>query len=150
MRNKKLVVCLLLTAYCFLLTSWATAAVVTTRKINRGEVIKEADVKVVEKDTSKYPSSLILEPNRVVGKETTVFLPKGTVLLGWMLREIPLVRKGAKVEIRANVGEIFVRAKGEALGDGYADRKIKVRNLDSRKIIEAHVLNSEEVEVKIY
>ncbi len=125
------------------------AALMTSRKINRGEVIKAEDLQVVEKDPSRYPKTLIRDKSQVIGKETVVYLPKGTVLLDWMVRDIPLVRKGSKVEIRANLGDIFIRAQGETLQDGYLGKKIKVRNVDSRREIEARVVSSEEVEVKV-
>lgn len=61
----------------------------------------------------------------------------------------PRIKKGSTVMISTNINGIVVSAQGEAMQDGKAGDTIKVRNIASKKIVSAIVINSEQVEVRI-
>ena len=61
----------------------------------------------------------------------------------------PVLKRGEKVSIVVRKEALFLRIPGEILEDGAVGEKIRVRNLQSKKIIEATVLSRDEVEVRI-
>lgn len=115
-------------------------------RIKKGTVMTTAEISYVEKDLSNLPSSVIFDVSAVAGKETITFIPQGTVLLDWMFRQVPLVKKGDTVDVFKSSDGIKVSVKALCLADGYAGKTVKVRNLSSDKIIEGIVRSSGEVE----
>jgi len=66
-----------------------------------------------------------------------------------MVGEPPLVKRGAEVTVVVTAPGLTVKAKGQALDDGYRDQELKVRRADTRKTIVGKVISPSEVEVKI-
>ena len=116
------------------------------RQIKKGETLAETDVEMLEKNISNYPGSVLFDGSSAVGRETKVMIPKGTVLLEWMLRDVPAVKEGDIVDLIKTAGSVRVQTNALALEDGYKGKMIKVRNLDTEKIIHAKVTGSKEVE----
>lgn len=115
-------------------------------KMAKGQTLTADNIGFVEKDISYLPSSAVLDPAKIIGKETTTFIPKGTTLLEWMFRKTPLVKKGDEVVIIKNAKGIMIKARAVALYDGYLGGIVTVRNIDSGKTVEGRVTASGEVE----
>ena len=60
-----------------------------------------------------------------------------------------LVRRGERVTITARADGIDVRMAGKALMDGTAGERIRVRNINSDRVIEATVASPGMVEVQM-
>lgn len=115
-------------------------------RIAKGTVMTGKEIRMIEKDISVLPSSVIFEEGSVTGKETMTFIPEGTVLLEWMFRPVPAVRKGETVDIFSASSGVTVRVKGVVLEDGYSGKVVKVRNISSERTVEGIVRSSSEVE----
>jgi len=113
--------------------------VVTKIDIPKGTVISHENVKI-EKITSNYPESAKWKPPYgLIAKRQ---IPAKTVLHPNMLGPVksPIITKrNQKVVIRIDMPGFLITAFGKAMQDGRAGDYIKVRNVDSQRIILAMI-----------
>lgn len=69
------------------------------------------------------------------------------VLTPQHLEQAEVVRKGDHVVIIARSGSLSVRMPGEALSKGGLSEQIRVRNLNSKRVVKARVTGPGQVEV---
>jgi|GEM_PF-2482677 len=119
---------------------------VSSARIGKGAQLTSKDIRYSEKNVSVLPSSVLFDKEGVIGKESLTFIPEGTVLLDWMFRQVPTVRKGGTVELFKTVSGISVSAKALALEDSYLGKNVRVKNLSSGKTVDGIVRSSWEVE----
>ncbi|MDF1615418.1 flagellar basal body P-ring formation chaperone FlgA [Desulfurivibrio dismutans] len=123
--------------------------VMTTRRINRGEVISPDDLTVHRRDISMLDGSIIDDPRQAAGKQLRTTLQAGAIVYQNLLEKPPLVRRGDRVTIRATTGRVQVNAPGEVREIGAEGDLIRVRNLMSRREIMARVVNGGLVETEL-
>jgi len=123
--------------------------VCSARQINRGQKIETEDLKLEERDIAMLPNQYYSDLMQVVSSETKTIIPKNSTLFGWMIREIPMIRRGSQVKLVVTTDGLLVRAEGVALEDGYLNKEIKVKRIQSGKILVGLVNSPEEVEVNI-
>ena len=73
----------------------------------------------------------------------------GTPLTTTLLVRDTLIKRGQRVTLIASVGGLEVRAQGEAIADATAAGRVRVLNLNSRKIIEGKVESEDRVRVDL-
>ncbi len=69
------------------------------------------------------------------------------VLTLQQLEQAEVIRKGDQVVITARSGGLSVRMPGEALAKGGLTEQIRVRNLNSKRVVKATVIGPGQVEV---
>jgi flagella basal body P-ring formation protein FlgA len=112
---------------------------VTKVDVPAGAVISDENVKI-EQNQSNYPESSEWKPP--YGLITKRNIPAKTVLQPNMLGpvELPIITKrNQKVIIRIDMPGFLITAFGKAMQDGRAGEYIKVRNVDSQRIILARI-----------
>lgn len=119
---------------------------VSAGKIKKGGIISDSDIAFLNKDLLLLPDSVFFDPSLVLGKQAKTYIPSGTILLDWMIRGVPVVKKGDIVEVSAKVNGVIVTSKAEAVEDGYLKDMIKIKNLNTKRIIGAIVINSNKVQ----
>jgi flagella basal body P-ring formation protein FlgA len=82
-----------------------------------------------------------------VGKRLTRSLRSGSPVLSSMVESLPVVRRGEKVRIVIDSGQLHVTASGLAYNDGKMGEMIRVQNISSNKIIYCRVAAPGLVEV---
>jgi len=120
---------------------------VIKRNLSAKTLIKEEDLAFEMKELSKLPHDVLLEVEKIVGKETRTSLKAGSILRSSYLAEPVLIKRNQEVEIVAKGRGFIVKAKGLALENGRKDELIRVRNISSQKIIQAKVAGEGVVEV---
>jgi flagella basal body P-ring formation protein FlgA len=60
-----------------------------------------------------------------------------------------VIRKGDQVVITARTGTMAVKMPGEALSNGGMNEQIRVRNLNSQRVVKARVTGPAQVEVSM-
>jgi flagella basal body P-ring formation protein FlgA len=100
-------------------------------------------------DLAALPPGAVTDPGQAEGKLLKRPLAPGLVLTAAVLEGRPLVRRGDTVTLLARAGGLDVRVKAEALGNGAAGQRIKVRNLSSRQVIEATVVAEALVQIPL-
>jgi flagella basal body P-ring formation protein FlgA len=65
------------------------------------------------------------------------------------IEQAEVIRKGDQVVITARSGTLSVRMPGEALSNGGLSEQIRVKNLNSKRVIKAQVIAPGQVEVSM-
>lgn len=109
--------------------------VVSRRPVVRGHALTAADVALDEVDTNSVHKAYFTRIEDVIGLRTKRALAAGTTLHAGLLRREKLVKRGAHVEIVANAGGLHVRMRGKAMADGGHGDRIRVKNLNSGRVV---------------
>jgi flagella basal body P-ring formation protein FlgA len=121
--------------------------VAAARPLTRGEVLQAGDLKLVERDLSQLQSGYFSDPAKVAGMEVTRTVAMDAALSNYLVKEPLQVRRGQRVSLIANSGGLEVRMAGEALADGAAGARIKVRNLSSKRVVDGTVMSATTIQV---
>ena len=122
-------------------------AVVTTRPLGRFKPIEESDVEVRTVDVSGLPSDYIGDPEAVLGKRTRRLLDANTVLRPDLVESQPIVKRGDRVRIIVESAGMRITAVGEVKQNGCLGERISVANLDTNKVIQARVVDTQTVKI---
>ncbi len=120
--------------------------VVATNKIKKGDVFTNDNVGYSEKDVTFLPKNYVLDLSKVIGKTSSTYLSQGSAVYNWMLLQTPIIKNGDMVDLYKRANNVFVKVKAVAVEDGFINANIKVRNLDTNKVVEGKVRSSFEVE----
>lgn len=121
--------------------------VTTTRPLKRDSVITEADVALRERDIGAMGQGFLVSVDEAVGMKLIRPTVIDQVLTPVFLEQQALVLKGDHVVIIARSGTLAVRMPGEALAQGGLSEQIRVRNLNSKRVVKARVTGPGQVEV---
>ncbi|PIS29996.1 flagella basal body P-ring formation protein FlgA [Candidatus Saganbacteria bacterium CG08_land_8_20_14_0_20_45_16] len=122
-------------------------SVVAQQGIKRGAEIKADDVTLIERDVARLPTTYFTSLKAVIGTEAKTTIPKNSVIFSWMIREIPLTRRGDEVTIVVKGEGVLIKTHGEALTEGYLDKPIVVRPVGSKETLDGILVSDNEVEV---
>lgn len=104
-----------------------------TRK--RGDVLQKADIVAIRVAASTLPSDAVKRPEFVAGAELRRRAKVGEPLrLAWV-KIPPVITRGERVRLVARRGGIQLTTTGQALNNASFGSFVRVRNLDSRKIV---------------
>lgn len=123
--------------------------VVSSKKLSKKTILGDADLKLSSLDVSTLPKTFHLSFRDILGKELLSSISSGVVIYDWMVRIPPTIAKNDQVTIVAESPSFRATATGIALEDGYVGKKIKVRNIDTKKEIKATVASSCEVRIDL-
>lgn len=117
--------------------------------IKKGQKIEAADLSWVERDVALLPQKYFIAPEQLQALEAKIAIPENSTIFEWMVGPPPLVRGGQEVILVANAAGLTVKARGQALSDGYLDELIQVKRLDANKVLKGKVISAAEVEVNV-
>lgn len=109
---------------------------VLKRAVGRGEIIRTEDVLVQSRVLPGLTSSFLSRPEDLAGRLTRRPLPEGAAVAADALDAPLLIHRGQNVILAARAGGFEVRAPGLAMADAAAEQRVRVRNLNSLKIVE--------------
>ncbi|WP_449434286.1 flagellar basal body P-ring formation chaperone FlgA [Pseudomonas putida] len=121
--------------------------VVVTRPLKRGSVVGESDVALRERDVGTLGQGFLTELDQAVDMKMLRPTVIDQVLTPQHLEQAEVIRKGDHVVIIARSGSLSVRMPGEALSKGGLSEQIRVRNLNSKRVVKARVTGPGQVEV---
>ncbi|CAI8987123.1 flagella basal body P-ring formation protein FlgA [Pseudomonas sp. IT-P12] len=121
--------------------------VTTTRPLRRADIVEPADVILRERDISVITQGYLTTPDQAIGQRLTRPMVADQVITLVNLEQTEVIRKGDQVVITARSGTLSVRMPGEALSNGGMNEQIRVKNLNSRRVIKAQVTAPGQVEV---
>lgn len=123
--------------------------VVPSKNIPKNAIISEDDLILKKKDVSLLQPRYFDDIGNVAGKVAKNKIYSGYPVYDWMIKDNPVVSKGDRVLIKVSGDNIFIESYGIALEDGQIGDKIKVRRADSKVQLDAYIINSKEVEVRL-
>lgn len=114
-------------------------ALVANQYLKRGTILHAEDLKAKSFDISELKFGYFTDSKEVLGKTLKRHLSRGAVLTPSNLAVTKIIHRGERVTIVATTGGISVQAAGQALEDGGMGDIIRVKNLNSKKVIEGRV-----------
>lgn len=123
---------------------------VAANQIGLGEIITADKLRYEQMDTGRLGLGYFSDMNKVAGLIARRSLPPGMVVTESMVNKPILIKRGSTVIILARIGDMEVTAAGQAMQDGNEGQLIRVRNINSAKIISAKVLDGDTVQVLSY
>ncbi|MCG8292998.1 flagellar basal body P-ring formation chaperone FlgA [Pseudomonas entomophila] len=121
--------------------------VVMTRPLRRESVIDQGDVTLRERDVGTLTQGYLTQLEQAVGMKLVRPTVLDQVLTQQHMEQADVIRKGDQVVIVARSGSLSVRMPGEALDRGGMEAQIRVRNLNSKRVVKARVTGPGQVEV---
>lgn len=129
------------------LDEW-TEIPVASRTIPRGTVVEDGDLMMARLNTAQLPQDTRSTQEKIVGLEASGTIAAGDVFRANRLVIPPVITSGSRVTMRYQAGPLQITASGTALEDGAQGKSIRVRNEDSKRIINATVIEAGIVGVK--
>jgi len=120
---------------------------VADERIARGELLARARLRQEVVETTKLPSRP-LAVNLIPRKRTRVIVSSGQILTEADVEIPPLVERGQLVKLVARVGQIEITTKARTQQAGNKSQRIRVRNLESGKVLLATVIDAQTVSVE--
>ncbi len=123
--------------------------VTATRPLRRAGIVEPDDVTLRERDVSLIGQGYFTSVDQAIGQRLTRPMVTDQVITLVHLEQAEVIRKGDQVVITARSGTLSVRMPGEALSNGGMAEQIRVKNLNSRRVIKAQVTAPGQVEVSM-
>jgi flagella basal body P-ring formation protein FlgA len=102
-----------------------------------------------ERDISLLNQGYLTSVDQAVGQRLTRPMVNDQVISLVHIEQAEVIRKGDQVVITARSGTLSVRMPGEALAGGGLSEQIRVKNLNSKRVIKAQVIAPGQVEVSM-
>ncbi len=123
--------------------------VAAARLIRKGQVIAPEDLKIEARDVALLPQKYFLGTAPLISQEAKITIPENSTIFEWMVGPVPLVQRGKAVDLWVSGPGLTVKARAEAQEDGALGAEIRVKRIDSNKVITATIISADEVEVKL-
>ncbi|MRR53126.1 MAG: flagellar basal body P-ring formation protein FlgA [Deltaproteobacteria bacterium] len=124
-----------------------TDMVVALFPLPRGAVVEASDVSLQKRDLAEVSGKVSFNLDDVLGKRVRVPIRANTPVRSDYLEKLPLVKNGQMVTIVAENGDLRVTATGMARGAGAEGDLIMVQNMNSKKSVQARVIDAGTVAV---
>jgi flagella basal body P-ring formation protein FlgA len=135
------------TLYVPVSTSLFGDVVVAARPLPRASLLAKQDLKLARRDLARLHSGYYSHIEQVVGLQTGRNIAMDTAISSLLVKEPLAVKRGQRVNLTAGAGGIEVRMTGEAMSDGTAGERIKVRNLSSKRVVDGIVKSATTIQV---
>ncbi len=123
------------------------SVLVAKRPLTHGRIITEADVYSAEMDIQRLKQGYFTQPKEIIGlvckKDIAVDFPFNA----YSVELAKLVHRGEEIAIMAINNNLKISMDGIAMGDGAIGDTIRVKNISSKKIVEAQVIGVKKVKV---
>ncbi len=129
-----------------LVDDWRKIPVVK-RTLERGMIIKKDDIELVRLNLFKEPYDTLSNPEEVIGLRVKSRISPGNVIRKSKVSIPKTIERGKRVTLLYRINGFEARAIGVSMEEGLKGENIRVRNIDSKRILIAKVLDRETVEV---
>lgn len=126
-----------------------TTVYVTQRPLRRGEAITEEDILEIKQPLSRIPSGAITERSLILGKVVKRTLAKGLILKeDYLYSGIP-VKKGSRVNVIINAGQVTIMTEGVLKSDAVVGGNARIQCFQTGKEIVGKLIDKDKVEVSL-
>ncbi|WP_049622650.1 flagellar basal body P-ring formation chaperone FlgA [Frateuria defendens] len=115
------------------------SVLVASRPLQRGDGVVAGDVHAEERDVTRLGYGYLDALDQLAERSLARPLAAGSVLTPAALGGRQMVRAGDRVQLLAELDSIAVRAEGVALGSGDSGARLRVRNANSGRVVDALV-----------
>ncbi len=121
--------------------------IVLSQPIKRGEFFTKNILHLQQKEISSLRSGFFTDIKGIINKQASRNLTIDAVITQSNVKEPKLIKRGDKVTITTNSPNLNISVAGIALMDGIKNQNIRIRNVNSKKIVQANVLRQGQVVV---
>ncbi|XFO68133.1 hypothetical protein SPSIL_043530 [Sporomusa silvacetica DSM 10669] len=122
---------------------------IASRALNANEPITADNIIFERRDIGRLVPGYFTELDKILGLPVKRQLAPGIVITENMLGQTVLIRRGQPVTVTAKNGSIEVMVSGIALQDGSKGEFIRVKNINSQKVISGQVIDDTTVRANI-
>ncbi|BDV01763.1 hypothetical protein TDMWS_18480 [Thermodesulfomicrobium sp. WS] len=116
------------------------------RSLSRGEVVQEQSVVRMRMDLAALGRP-VWDGAGMGAVRVRSAVPQGRPILAEMVEPVPVVERGRMVRVVFDNGRLRLAVPGQSLEDGGVGSVIRVRNLQSQRVVEARVVDESTVRV---
>jgi flagella basal body P-ring formation protein FlgA len=120
-------------------------ALVTTRRLQRYDVIRPEDIKRERFEVTKMIDWAVTDADSVIGRRVLRTIGAGQALDRRALADVPLIRRGDRVTMTYAAGTVRASTRAVAMEDGYPDQKILVKLGARQRLVPALVVDASTV-----
>lgn len=124
-------------------------AYVAAAPLARGRALSGSDFEAQRLPMSQIPADAVRSTDELDGATLRRDVKDGETLTRRYLEMPPLVKRGDRVTMIAQRGGIRISAQGEAMGPARRGESVKIRNVDSLKIVSGRVTGPQLVEMEM-
>ncbi|MBT7088447.1 flagellar basal body P-ring formation protein FlgA [bacterium] len=121
----------------------------SSRIIYAQEVFTAKDIKQKKLSIKNKPLNCLRFSKEVLGKQALATIGQNNLILKWMVKDIPLVKKGDSVQVKMKNKNIELTFLGKALSEGRKGDIIKIKSLDYKKILKGEIIDSKNVQIPL-
>jgi flagella basal body P-ring formation protein FlgA len=121
--------------------------IVLSQPVKRGEIFTKNILQVQQKEVSSLRSGFFTNTKNIINKQSSRNLTLGAVITRANVKEPKLIKRGEKVTINISSPNLDISAVGIALMDGIKNQNIRIKNINSKQIVQAKVVKQGQVVV---
>ena len=121
--------------------------IVLSQTVRRGEIFSRNSFRLEKRELSTLRSGYISDPQLIINKQATRNLGADTVINKSNITEPKLIKRGEKITINASTLGLNISMAGIAMMDGIKGQSIRIKNVKSKRLIQATVVKPGQVEV---
>lgn len=118
---------------------------VLKHSVRAGEIIKAEDVELRDYAKARARPDTVIDMASLLGKSPERVISPGRPIRAQELAQPMVVKKNDLVKMLYNQGSMSISTSGQAMMDGIKGSVISVRNLESKKIIQATIQDANTV-----
>jgi len=122
--------------------------IVLSQPVQRGEIITRQHFSIEKRNVSKLRGDFITQVEQVENKEAARYIQAGAILSLRSFIDSRVIKRGDKIVISAMQPAFAIRMNGVAMMDGTKGQRIRIKNENSGRIINATVIEPGLVSVK--
>ena len=130
-------------------TRFFKEVLVTTRGIRRGEDFRADMFELIERDITAEKDGYFTDFEALAGLQAKRPLGFDRILTHRYVEKVPVVHRGDEVQLVVVTGNMRISTLGIALQDGGLGTRIRVRNVDSGKILQGEIVDSTTLKVTL-
>lgn len=126
-----------------------TDMVLAKRPLLRNEILGVEDLAVERKLVTSLRKGIFNEVSELTGMRARRKINKGAVIMESDISMPPLLKRGSMVTILAEKGSLTISTRGKVMEKGFKGKIVRVKNVSSKKVVMAEVVDSKTVKVSI-
>lgn len=123
------------------------SVVVLVRPVQRGEIITPQHLAIERRDVSSLREDFATQLEQIENKQAVRHLDAGIIMNGRYAVDPKLIKRGEKVMITAAKPGFAIQMNGQSMMEGSKGQLIRVKNINSGRIISATVIEPGRVAV---
>jgi flagella basal body P-ring formation protein FlgA len=120
---------------------------ISRKRIGRHRNLTRDNIFMDKRETTKIRGIAFSSIENLIGKMTTMAVQPNTILTEGIVEVPPTVKQGSLIKMFIKANGFKIVTKGLAQQTGYTGDVIKVKNLDSKKMLYGKIVDSDKVQI---